>query len=62
MQVLSGACPALLGRQGCGEERDVEVDVQEQQRRVKHEKGEGDMERNDTYANTFYRHLSHACM
>ena len=29
---------------------------------VRHEKGEGEMERNDTHANTFYRHLSHACM
>ena len=66
MQVRSGACPALSGRESTARSRglksDVEVDVQEQQRRVKHEKGEGEMENDDTCANTFYRHLSRACM
>ena len=54
--VRSCACPALLGQASaartCGQKGDVKVGVQ-QQRRVKHEKGEGEMTRNDTCANTF---------
>ena len=48
------ACPALLGQvstaRTCGQKGDVKVGVQEQQRRVKHEKGEGEMENKDTHA------------
>ena len=39
----------------------LEVTVREQQRRVNHEKGEGEMENKDTHAtNTFFMNLSHA--
>ena len=49
-------------RQEDGQERDVgiglEVTVKEQQGRVKHEKGEGEVERYDTHAtNTFFDDL-----
>ena len=40
----------------------LEVTVQEQQRRVNHEKGEGEMERFDTCATNLFRHFGHACM
>ena len=42
----------------------LEVTVQEQQRRkVRHEKGEGEMERSKTHVQTlFYGHFSHACV
>ena len=37
--------------------------MQEQQRRVRHENGEGEMERYDTHAtNNFFMSVSHACM
>ena len=46
------ACPALIGQvstaRTCGQKGDVKVGVQEQQRRLKHKKGEGEMKRNDT--------------
>ena len=40
----------------------LEVTVQEQQGWVRHEKGDGDMERYDTCAMNLFRHSSHACM
>ena len=57
---LTRACESGTVRQGrCRRERGVEVTVREQQRRrMKHENGEGEMERHDMRtANT----LSHAC-
>ena len=40
---------------------DLVVTVQEQQRRMRHEKGESEMKRNDTHAtNSFDMNLSHA--
>ena len=50
-------------RRRCARERGVEVTVREQQRwRVKHEDRESEMEICDMHtANTFFRHLSHAC-
>ena len=38
----------------------LEVTVREQQGWVNHEKGEGEMERNDTCAMNLFRHLGHA--
>ena len=41
----------------------LEVAVREQQRRVKHDTGEGEKENQDTHATgTFFKHLSHACV
>ena len=42
---------------------DLEMTVKEQQRRVRHESGEGEMERYDTHVQQpFWHDLSHACM
>ena len=56
------ACPALLGQvsaaRTCGREGGLEVTVQEQQGRVKHKTGEGEMENKDIHAtNTFFHEL-----
>ena len=52
------ACPALSGQvstqRTCGQKGNVKVGVQEQQRRVKHEKGEGEIERCDTCAKNLF--------
>ena len=49
-------------RQGYGQERDVEVSVQERDRRVKHEKGEGEIEINDTQATKHLFHEHEPCV
>ena len=63
MQVRSGACPALLGRESTARSSEVvvgsglEVTAKEQQgRRVNHEKGEGEMERSKTHTQTPFFH------
>ena len=65
MLARSGACPALSGRESTARTLDgivrevvvgsgLEVTVREQQRRVRLEKGEGEMVRNDTCAQNLF--------